>query len=91
MSSITLDMNELVSESQAKFITGEMPMSEWDTYVGQLEQMGLDRYLGVQQAAYDRYRGLRHRRPGVVVRATVAMPRTEPSDHYSHHMRSCSS
>lgn len=32
-------------------------MSEWDTYVGQLEQMGLDRYLGVQQAAYDRYRG----------------------------------
>ena len=57
MSSITLDMNKLVSESQAKFITGEMPMSEWDTYVGQLEQMGLDRYLGVQQAAYDRYRG----------------------------------
>ena len=57
MSSITLDMNKLVSESQAKFITGEMSMSEWDTYVGQLEQMGLDRYLEIQQEAYDRYRG----------------------------------
>src|SRR5699024_12248297 len=43
LSSITLDMNKLVSDSQANAITGETSLSDWDTYVGLLQQMGLDR------------------------------------------------
>ncbi|HIT75956.1 MAG TPA: extracellular solute-binding protein [Candidatus Avipropionibacterium avicola] len=57
MSSLTTDITKLVDESRAKFINGELPLSQWDTYVGQFEQAGLPRYLEIQQAAYERYVG----------------------------------
>ena len=57
LSTLSLDIDKLVGESRSKFITGELPISSWDTYVGQCEQLGLARYLEIQSAAYDRYRG----------------------------------
>lgn len=58
LASITVDMTKLVTESRAKFITGEMtPDKDWATYVSQFDQIGLPRYLEIQQAAYDRFKG----------------------------------
>ncbi|HIT75955.1 MAG TPA: ABC transporter substrate-binding protein [Candidatus Avipropionibacterium avicola] len=57
MSSLSVDIDKLATESRAKFITGELSLDDWDTHVGQFDQVGLDRYLEIQQAALDRYRG----------------------------------
>ncbi|HIT74353.1 MAG TPA: extracellular solute-binding protein [Candidatus Avipropionibacterium avicola] len=58
LSAITVDLTKLVSESRAKFITGEMSVdNDWEKYVSQFQQIGIDRYLEIQQAAYDRFKG----------------------------------
>ena len=58
LSAITVDLTKLVDESRAKFITGEMSVDkDWDKYVSQFEQIGVSRYLEIQQAAYDRFQG----------------------------------
>jgi putative aldouronate transport system substrate-binding protein len=56
LASITPDMDKLTQESQAKFINGDMNLDDdWAEYVKQFDQIGLDRYLEIQQAAYDRF------------------------------------
>lgn len=42
------------SESVARFIVGDMPLSEWDSYVKEIETIGLETYLDITQQAYDR-------------------------------------
>ena len=37
------------------FITGDAPMSEWDTFVAEIEAMDIQTALDAQQAALDRY------------------------------------
>ncbi|WP_307327281.1 extracellular solute-binding protein [Evansella vedderi] len=49
------DINTYVEESTAEFVTGRRSFSDWDNYVNQLERMGLNRYLEIIQAAYERY------------------------------------
>ena len=49
------DIEKYVTESRDLFITGELPLSEWDNYVETIENMGLAEYMEVQQAALDRY------------------------------------
>ncbi|UUZ79360.1 hypothetical protein LJK88_29860 [Paenibacillus sp. P26] len=44
-----------VDEMSTKFITGDAPFSQWDTYVATLKKMGLDRYMSIYEAAYKRY------------------------------------
>ncbi|WP_062353985.1 extracellular solute-binding protein [Bacillus kwashiorkori] len=56
LSSTGADISKYVSEMTAKFISGETSFSEWDKYVSTVEKMGLDEYVKIQQAAYDRYR-----------------------------------
>ena len=41
-------------DTAVAFITGNKPLSEWDSYLQELEKMGLDEYLKVSQEAYDR-------------------------------------
>lgn len=53
-SSIGTDISKHVSESQAAFITGDLPLDQWDSYVSKFEQMGLAEYVQVNQAAMDR-------------------------------------
>ncbi|PAV31156.1 ABC transporter substrate-binding protein [Virgibacillus profundi] len=55
LSSIGTDITKYVGEMQDKFITGDVPLSEWDNYVETLKSMGFEEYMGVQQAAYERY------------------------------------
>lgn len=55
MGGLVADIDKLVTESRSKFINGELPLAQWDTYVQQFEQIGLPRYLEIQGAAYERY------------------------------------
>lgn len=50
------DLSKYVSEMQAGFITGEVDFSEWDNYIDEIKNMGLDEYMEIQQAAYERYK-----------------------------------
>lgn len=55
MSTVGNDIEEFVTESQAKFITGRDSFDEWDNYVETLNRMGLDQYMDIYNAAYERY------------------------------------
>lgn len=43
-----------VDESMAAFITGNRPLSDWDNYLNELEQMGLSTWIEKSQGAFDR-------------------------------------
>src|SRR5699024_8324281 len=49
------EIEKYVTEMRAKFITGDIDMSEWDDYLETVEKMGLDRYMEIQKDAYERY------------------------------------
>lgn len=49
------DIETYVREMKAKFIAGEASFSQWDQYVKTLNDMGLEDYMEIQQAAYERY------------------------------------
>ncbi|GIO61458.1 extracellular solute-binding protein [Paenibacillus cineris] len=55
MSSIGKDIEDYTAEMEAKFINGSASFDQWDGYVNNLKKMGLDQYMSVYQAAYDRY------------------------------------
>ena len=43
-----------MKQSLAEFVTGNRPLSDWDNYLSDLENMGLQEWLDVAQTAYDR-------------------------------------
>ena len=55
LTTLKTDINTYVKESMVRFATGEMPLTEWDNYIQTLNDMGLDRYIELLQAGYDRY------------------------------------
>lgn len=55
MSTTGADIQKYVEEMEAQFITGRASFDQWDNYVKTLEQMGLDQYMEIYQAAYERY------------------------------------
>ena len=55
MTSIGKDIEDYVKEMEAKFVNGSASFTQWDEYVNTLNKMGLDRYMEVYQAAYERY------------------------------------
>jgi putative aldouronate transport system substrate-binding protein len=52
---IVNDLNTYNSEMFMKFIMGVEPIENYDKYVAQLKKLGVDKYIQIQQAAYDRY------------------------------------
>lgn len=55
-SAIMGDITTYVQECTVKFITGAMdPDSDWDSFVSQIQSMGIEQAAGYQQAALDRY------------------------------------
>lgn len=56
LDSLSADIEKYVDESWAKFITGDIPMSDWNKYVNKIKDMGLDDYMQIHQNAYDRYK-----------------------------------
>lgn len=49
------DITTYVNEMLAQFVSGKVSFSEWDNYVKQIKQMGLDEYMKIYQDAFDRY------------------------------------
>lgn len=51
---IVTSLDTYRSESVARFIVGDKPFSEWDSYLKELENIGMSRYIEISQQAYDR-------------------------------------
>lgn len=51
---VVVNVTTYVSQSMAQFITGARPISDWDNYVKELENMGLSTWVSNAQAAYER-------------------------------------
>ncbi|MCR8641136.1 extracellular solute-binding protein [Paenibacillus sp. N1-5-1-14] len=54
-SAIYADVRKYVEQMEAKFVTGQEPLANWDKYVAQLKKMGTDRYVELYQGAYDQW------------------------------------
>ncbi|MDL2233125.1 hypothetical protein LJC63_06040 [Ruminococcaceae bacterium OttesenSCG-928-L11] len=51
---LTTNINTYVEESIAKFIIGDLNVeTDWDRYLNELNNLGLDRYLEIIQLSYD--------------------------------------
>lgn len=48
-------MNDYVSETSANWIISGGVEEEWDKYISQLENMGVNEVVAAWQSAYDRY------------------------------------
>jgi putative aldouronate transport system substrate-binding protein len=55
IANILTDIKSFVMQARAEFISGTKPLSEWDAYVQQLKDMGIDEVLAIKQASYDRW------------------------------------
>lgn len=51
---ILTSLNTFRNESVARFIVGDKPFSEWDSYVEELKKIGLEDFIQISQQAYDR-------------------------------------
>lgn len=54
-SALMSDLDTYVQQMEAKFVTGQEPLSNWDKYVAQVKKMGADRIVELYQGAYDRW------------------------------------
>ena len=55
LAGIEADINTYREEMAYRFITGQVPLSDFDNYVAQMKNMGIDRAVEIKQAALDRY------------------------------------
>lgn len=53
--SIMDDVTTYITEMELKFITGETPLSSFDSYVDQLDKMGINQALDIYRKAYANY------------------------------------
>jgi len=56
MRALSNDIHTYVNEMQAQFIMGKTPFSAWDDYVATIKKMGLEEYMQINTAAYDRFK-----------------------------------
>ena len=55
---IQITLTTYVKESIARFATGDLDLDkDWDSYLQELENIGLSKYIEISQAAYDRMLG----------------------------------
>lgn len=55
MAKIMADVNTLVNEMTIKFIMGTTPLDDFDKFVKQIKDFGIDKAISIEQAAVDRY------------------------------------
>ena len=55
VSALQTDINTYVDQMIARFIVGDEPFSNWDSYVKTIKNMGVDKLLAVYQEVYDAY------------------------------------
>lgn len=56
VSAIRSDLNTFVEQMEAKFITGQEPLSNYDKYLETANKMGADEMVKIYQAAYDQWK-----------------------------------
>jgi putative aldouronate transport system substrate-binding protein len=49
------DLGTFVTENYSGFIDGSKPLSEWDSYVAELKNLGIETVIAIYQKAYDDY------------------------------------
>ncbi|MGI5856848.1 MAG: extracellular solute-binding protein [Candidatus Merdivicinus sp.] len=55
LSELEATISTYAKESQTRFLTGDLDIeADWDSYLKELDNMGLSDYLKIMQAAYDR-------------------------------------
>ncbi|MBW7461014.1 ABC transporter substrate-binding protein, partial [Paenibacillus sepulcri] len=54
ISTVGQTLQKTRDQNLAKFITGQRNLSEWDSYVEELKEIGVDKIVSVYQTAYDR-------------------------------------
>lgn len=54
ISEIQTNIMEYVNGQLAEFVTGNRSLDEWDQYLADIENMGLQTWLETAQTAYDR-------------------------------------
>lgn len=52
---IASDLATKAAETVSKFITGDRPMEDWDSFVEELRSMDIETCISLKQDAYDRY------------------------------------
>ena len=52
---LSAPISTYITEMAVSFVTGQTPLSQFNSFVTQLNQMGLAEILAIQQAAYDRW------------------------------------
>lgn len=56
LASTGADIEKYIDESRDRFVSGDLSLdNDWDNYVQTLEDMGLEEYMNVKTAAYERY------------------------------------
>lgn len=55
LSVLESDIKEYVDKMQAKFIVDGFTDEDWEDYIAQLERIGLDQFIQIQQEAYDAF------------------------------------
>lgn len=51
---VSTDLNTYSSELLTKLIMGEKSLEDWDSYIADLKELGLDELIAINQARYDR-------------------------------------
>lgn len=53
-SELRTTLDTYVDETFARFVTGDLPLSEWDNFQAEVKKIGVDRFIELTQIAYDR-------------------------------------
>ncbi|HML45213.1 MAG TPA: extracellular solute-binding protein [Clostridia bacterium] len=56
--SMFIDLDNYVGQMEAKFIMGDVPLTEWEHYLAQLERLNVQQMISVRQSAYDRWNAI---------------------------------
>lgn len=57
LTTLWTDILSYYTQTKAKFITGQLPLSEFETFKSTIEKMGIDEVLQIKQKAYDNFLG----------------------------------
>ena len=53
--SIYSDIDTYMDETISKFVVGDLSLDQFDSFVQQLKDMGIEDCIAIEQTAYDRY------------------------------------
>lgn len=57
LSELRTDIFNTVSQMKAKWVTGELDIdADWDSFIKNLQKMGIDEFVALNQAAYDAFK-----------------------------------